>query len=75
MLKNGLTKFIYHNTSMIIPLANAIFDGKLEIDEFLKINKKKGIHNLSFDNVNDKIFPIINLKKQGKRTSIFINHC
>ena len=23
--KNGLTKFVYHETSMIIPLANAIF--------------------------------------------------
>ena len=27
--KNGLIKFIYHETSMIIPLANAIFDNKL----------------------------------------------
>ena len=27
--KNGLSKFIYHKTSMIIPLANAIFDGIL----------------------------------------------
>ena len=27
VLKNGLSKFIYHETSMIIPLANAIFDG------------------------------------------------
>ena len=26
---NGLVKFMYHDTSMIIPLANAIFDGKL----------------------------------------------
>ena len=25
--KNGLVKFMYHDTSMIIPLANAIFDG------------------------------------------------
>ena len=24
--KNGLTKFIYHETSMIIPIANAIFE-------------------------------------------------
>ena len=33
--KNGLKKFIYHETSMIIPIANAIFDGKLNINEFL----------------------------------------
>ena len=25
-LKNGLTKFIYHETTMIIPLANALFE-------------------------------------------------
>ena len=25
-LKNGLSKFIYHDTSMIIPIANAIFE-------------------------------------------------
>ena len=35
--KNGLIKFIYHETSMIIHLANAIFDGKLDIDTFTKI--------------------------------------
>ena len=30
--KNGLTKFIYHETSMLIPIANAIFDGYLNIN-------------------------------------------
>ncbi len=77
MLKNGLVKFIYHNTSMIIPLANAIFDGKLEINDFLSINKnKKKIHNLSFDNVNNKIFPIIKLKNKVNEhpsSSIIVN--
>ena len=40
--KNGLVKFIYHDTSMIIPLANAIFKNDLEIENFLtkKQNKK-----------------------------------
>ena len=37
--KNGLTKFVYHETSMIIPLANAIFDKGLNIEEFYKIMK------------------------------------
>ena len=32
--KNGLNKFIYHETSMIIPLSNAIFDGDLKIIDF-----------------------------------------
>ena len=38
-LKNGLVKFIYHETTMKIPLANAIFDDNLNIDEFYKENK------------------------------------
>ncbi len=40
-LKNGLTKFIYHETSMIIPLANAIFEDNLNIDYFYKQKKKE----------------------------------
>ena len=28
--KNGLVKFLYHKTNMIIPLANAIFDKKID---------------------------------------------
>ena len=39
-LKNGLKKFIYHETSMIIPLANAIFDNKVDIDFFFKTKSK-----------------------------------
>ena len=35
MFKNGLTKIIYHETSMIIPIANAIFNNNLDIDHFL----------------------------------------
>ena len=38
--KNGLIKFLYHETSMIIPLANAIFDGNLEIDNFYRKKKR-----------------------------------
>ena len=34
--KNGLSKFIYHETSMIIPIVNAIFDSKLNIENFYK---------------------------------------
>ena len=32
--ENGLKKFLYHETSMIIPLANAIFDEKLKIKDY-----------------------------------------
>ena len=61
---NGLIKFIYHDTSMIIPIANAIFEKDLNIEKFYK-NKKnnaKRINNLSFEKVNSNTFPVIRLK-------------
>ena len=69
-LKNGLTKFIYHETSMIIPLVNAIFDEKLNIGDFYKIKKKirdLPIKNLTFDTVNKKKFPTIRLKSVANK--------
>ena len=50
---NGLKKFIYHDTTMIIPLANAIFENNLHIKDFVKIKFKENIKNLSFESVND----------------------
>ena len=63
---------------MIVPLANAMLNGKFNIDEFLKIknSKKKYIQNLTFEKVNRNIFPIIRLKKRINEypsTSIIIN--
>tara|TARA_B100000886_G_C19991236_1_gene314134 strand:+ start:82 stop:468 length:387 start_codon:yes stop_codon:yes gene_type:complete len=62
---------------MIIPLANAIFDGKLNIKEFYKSDKKKDkLENLVFKKVNRKIFPVINLKNRANEypsTAIIIN--
>ncbi len=78
-LKNGLTKFIYHQTSMVIPLANAIFDGDLNIEDFYKKKKnlnKNVIENLIFKQVDKKIFPIIKIKDRVNEypsTSIIIN--
>ena len=44
-VKNGLYKFIHHETSMLIPLANAIFDNTIDINDFIKpkLNSKKSI--------------------------------
>ena len=66
VLKNGLTKFIYHETSMIIPLANAIFEEDFDIAKFYKIkkNSNKIIEDLSFQKVNSKIFPLVKLKNR-----------
>ena len=78
-LKNGLKKFIYHETSMIIPLANAMFDGKLNIDNYFNNNlnkNKKIIENLIFEKVDKKIFPIIKLKNIANKypsSAIIIN--
>ena len=71
---NGLTKFIYHETSMIVPLANAIFDQELEINNFLKDNES--IKNLTFSIPDKKNFPIIKILKKVNEhpsTSIIIN--
>ena len=76
---NGLVKFIYHETSMIIPIANAIFEGKLNIREFYKTKDKRfvsNIKNLVFKQVDKKTFPIIKLKKrlnEHPSSSIIIN--
>ena len=65
---NGLIKFIYHNTSMVIPLANAIFEKKLNIKDFFTGKNKNylnsDINNLTFKKVDQKIFPIITLKNR-----------
>jgi 1-deoxy-D-xylulose-5-phosphate reductoisomerase len=79
---NGLTKLIYHETSMIIPIANAIFDEKIYIKDFL-IKENKFIHksskkNLFFKTVDHKKFPIIKIKKKIDllpSSSIIINAC
>ena len=79
-LKNGLIKFIYHETSMIIPLANAIFDENFDIKKFFnnKKKQKKNIENLTFTKPNAKIFPVIKLKNRSNEypsSSIIINAC
>jgi len=76
--KNGLTKMIYHETSMIIPIVNAIFDGKLNIEDFYKdkTKRKNNFQNLSFKKVSKENFPMIALKSKINEypsTPIIIN--
>ena len=76
VLKNGLSKFIYHETTMLIPLANAIFEKNLNIKNFYNINERKIIKNLEFEKVNTKIFPIFKIKNklnEYNSTPIIIN--
>jgi len=75
-LKNGLTKFIYHETSMLIPIANAIFNDQLDIKNFYVPKNKKIIENLFFKKVSKITFPIIKIKNRVNEfpsTSIIIN--
>ena len=75
-LNNGLTKFIYHETSMIVPLANAMLDGKLNIENFIKTKNKNYFENLIFKSVDKKVFPVINIKNKVNEypsSSIIIN--
>ena len=76
--KNGLKIFIYHETSMIIPIANAIFDGNVDMSQIIKFKKNNDsqINNLNFKQVDQKIFPIIKIKKRLNEypsTAIIIN--
>ena len=75
-LKNGLVKFIYHETSMIIPLANAMFNGSLDINNFYKKKNNTKMKDLTFLKVNRKLFPVIKIKDRVNEypsTSIIIN--
>ena len=63
-LKNGLTKLIYHETTMIIPLGNAIYNDNINIDDFIQTKKKfndQKLKNLTFQEVNKKNFPAIQI--------------
>ncbi len=68
-LNNGIKKFIYHETSMTIPLVNAIFDGNLDISEFYKSKKQESFvpENLIFKPVSHKLFPAIKLKAKANK--------
>ena len=80
IFRNGLYKFIYHETSMIVPLANAIFENKLDIKDFLTPKHKKKdqlfFQNLTFQKVDAKRYPVFKLKprvNEYRSTPIIIN--
>ena len=62
--KSGITKFLYHETDMSIPISNAIFEEKNNIE---KIISKKNIFNkknkLEFFPINSKKFEAFKLLK------------
>ena len=74
-LKNGLSHFVYHETSMAIPIANAIFDNQINVNDFYEV-RKNNLRSLSFRKADSKIFPMIKLKNkifQYNSSPIIIN--
>ena len=66
VFNNGQIKFLYHETDMKIPIANAIYGSKINIKKF-KIKKGNFIENLKsikFERVDKKRFPIVTLLKK-----------
>ena len=64
-LKNGLKKFIYHETSMVIPIANAIYDGEFNIESIYPEEKiKEKNFKFKFFKPNDSNFPILKLLEE-----------
>ena len=62
--KNGQSKFLYHETDMKIPIANAIYDNKINIENLFnrkKTNDLINLKNLKFKKVDKKKFPIVTL--------------
>jgi len=59
--KNGIVKFLYHEPNMIIPIANALFNFKVNISDVIKQKYKADIKNLNFLNVDVNKFPVIKL--------------
>ena len=75
--KSGITKFLYHQPDMIVPISNAINEKDNDIKKYLKekiINSK--LQNLNFIEVPEKNFPIIKLLPKLNKypsTAIIIN--
>tara|TARA_B100001029_G_C15023211_1_gene431947 strand:- start:131 stop:1300 length:1170 start_codon:yes stop_codon:yes gene_type:complete len=63
LFKNGQTKFLYHETDMRIPIANAIYENIIDIKNLGIKNKNilKNLDLLTFETVDKKKFPIVTL--------------
>ena len=61
--KNGQAKFLYHETDMKIPIANAIYDNDININKITnnKNNFINDLKHLKFEKVDKKKFPIVTL--------------
>ena len=66
IFKNGQSKFLYHETDMKIPISNAIYNNRVDINKIIKTSNNfiKNLKNIKFENVDKKRFPIVTLAKE-----------
>ena len=69
--KNGLTKFLVHDTNMRIPIFNSLYSSIQKNIKSKKLNIKI-LNNLSLERVDSKRFPVVNLiKKLTDKDTLF----
>ncbi len=63
LFKNGQSKLLHHQTDMKIPIANAIYENRIDIKTLIKKNDNffKNFNHLKFEKVDKKRFPIVTL--------------
>ena len=69
---NGLIKLIAHNTNMVIPIFNTLFEAKKKLNFSNRNISIDKLNNLKFQKINISKFPLINvLKMLPKNDSLF----
>jgi 1-deoxy-D-xylulose-5-phosphate reductoisomerase len=69
--KNGLTKILIHDTDMVIPIFNSVYEINEKTIESKNLNFSI-INNLSFERINLKRFPVVKiLNNMQDRHSLF----
>ncbi len=75
-LKNGLYKFIYHSPDMRIPIANALYDSKININSIFRKKRNDILGNIDLIKISKKNFPpikFISLINRYNSSPIIIN--
>ena len=68
---DGMIKIIAHDTNMVIPIHNSLYNNKSKIIKTNKIDIKK-LNNLNFEKVNYKKFPLVKiLSKLHEKDSLY----
>jgi len=70
-MKNGMVKFIAHDTTMKIPIFNSLYSNEIKYLPS-KVIRADFLNNLSFQKIDYKIFPIDQIiKLLPRKTSLF----